>query len=136
MPKTPVVVKLAVIVALAVLQFACPRNQNQMRPIGSTVKASLVIYFNRNVTEEQVEKFWHEVLSRPDLQGRGHYYHRNGVGEIGRIPPVQEHKGISISFFPDATKEEREGVERDISSSPIVYRVLQNIAPAEVRKIE
>ena len=106
-----------------------------MRSVGPEVKASLVIYFKSGVSNEQVNTFWEEVLSRRDPSGKG-YYHRNGVGDIGRIAPVQGHEGISMSFFPDATKKEREEVTRDIKSSPIVYRVLENIAPAEVKKID
>jgi len=106
-----------------------------MRPIGPEVKASLVIYFKPGITNQQVEDFWHEVLSRPDPSGKG-YYHRNGVGDIGRIAPVQGHEGISVSFFPDATKEERDEVIHDITSSPIVYKVLRDIAPADVKKLD
>ena|SRR2546423_9733889 len=126
------------VVALAVLVLvnsACPHDQNKMRPIGPEVKASLVIYFKHGVTHDQIEEFWDEVLSRPDP--RGGHYHRDGVGTISRIyPPVQGHEGIAMTFFPDATKEERDEVKRDISSSPIVYKVLENVSPADVKKIE
>ena len=128
-------VKISVIVTFGLLQLACPHTQEPMRAIGPEVKASLVIYFNSDVTNAQVNTFWKEILSRPDPSGRG-YNHRKGVGDIGRIPPVQGHEGISISFFPDATSEEREEVIRDIRFSPIVYRVLRDIAPAEVKKLD
>ncbi len=42
----------------------------------------------------------------------------------------------SMSFFPDATKEERDEVIHDITSSPIVYKVLRDIAPADVKKLD
>ncbi len=41
-----------------------------------------------------------------------------------------------MSFFPDATKEERDEVIHDITSSPIVYKVLRDIAPADVKKLD
>jgi hypothetical protein len=126
------------VVALAVfvfLQSGCPFHKNEMRPIGPEVKASLVIYFKPGITNQQVEDFWHEVLSKPDPQGRG-YYHRAGVGDISRIKSVQGHEGVSMSFSPNATDEERKEVERDIRSSPIVYKVLENVAPADVKKID
>ena len=106
-----------------------------MRPIGPEVKASLVIYFKLGVTNQQIEDFWHEVLSRADPQGRG-YYHRAGVGDISRVKSIQGHEGLAMSFFPDATKEEREEVTRDIRSSPIVYKILENVAPADVKKLD
>ena len=128
-------IKVGVLVMVGLIQLACPRHEQPMRPIGPEVKASLVIYFKSGVTNEQVNTFWEEVLSRPDPSGKG-YYHRNGVGDIGRIAPVQGHEGISMSFFPDATKEEREEVIHDITSSPIVYKVLRDIAPADVKKLD
>lgn len=128
-------VKLVVILTLGLMQLACPRHEPPMRSVGPEVKASLVVYFKSGVTNERVNAFWEEVLSRPDPSGKG-YYHRNGVGDIGRVAPVQGHEGISMSFFPDATKEEREEVIHDITSSPIVYKVLRDIAPADVKKLD
>jgi hypothetical protein len=128
-------VKLVVILTLGLMQLACPRREPPMRSVGPEVKASLVIYFKSGVSNEQVNAFWEEVLSRPHPSGKG-YYHRNGVGDIGRIAPVQGHEGISMSFFPNATKEEREEVTRDIRSSPIIYKILENVAPADVKKLD
>lgn len=129
------VVMLGVILTVGSIQVGCPRRELPMKPIGPEVKASLVIYFKSGVTNEQVNAFWENVLSTPDSSGKG-YYHRKGVGDIGRIAPVQAHEGISMSFLPDATKEEREAVLHDITSSPIVYRVLRDVAPAEVKKLD
>jgi hypothetical protein len=128
--------KVLAIAFIGLFHLACPLHQNKMRPTGPHVKASLVIYFKQGVTDDQIEKFWHEVLSKPDPQGRG-YYHRSGVGEISRIyPALQGHEGISLLFFPDATNDEREEVQRDIRSSPLVYKVLENVIPADVKKID
>lgn len=128
-------IKIGVILTVGLLQLACPHAQQPMRAVGPEVKASLVIYFNSGVTNAQVNTFWKEVLSRPDPAAKG-YYHRKGVGDIGRTSSVQGHEGISISFFPDATKEEREEVIHDIISSPIVYKVLRDIAPADVKELD
>jgi hypothetical protein len=127
--------RLVAIAAFGLIQLACPHHQDQVRPIGPQVKASLVIYFKQSVADQQIEDFWHEVLSTPDPEGRG-YYHRDGVGDISRIYPVQGHEGISMTFFPDATKEERIAVESDIRSSPIVYKIFENVAPADIKKID
>jgi hypothetical protein len=125
-----------VVVAFGLIHLACPFHKNESRPIGPEVKVSLAIYFKQGVTNEQIEKFWHEVLSRPDPEGKGHY-HREGVGDISRIfPPVQGHEGIAMSFLPDATAEEREAIKRSIRSAPIVYRVLENVAPVDVKDVE
>src|SRR5438067_1999893 len=82
---------------VALLSIACIRTspsyeKNEMIPIGPEVKASLVIYFKAGTTDEQIEDFWHGVLSDPDPQGRG-YSHRPGVGDLMRVfPAVQGHE--------------------------------------------
>lgn len=128
--------KFMAVATFCLIHLACPFHRNETRPIGPEVKASLAIYFRQGVTNEQIEKFWQEVLSRPDPDGRGHY-HRDGVGDISRIfPSVQGHEGIAMSFFPDATNEEREEIKRAVRDSPIVYKVLENVAPADVKDLE
>ncbi|MDX6499895.1 MAG: hypothetical protein QOG23_3155 [Blastocatellia bacterium] len=135
MRRTSSLFSYVTLAALVFIQSGCPFHKNEMRPIGPEVKASLVIYFKLGITDEQIEDFWHRVLSKPDPQGRG-YNHRGGVGDISRISSVQGHEGIALTFLSDATNEERETIMRDIKSSPLVYRVLENIAPADVKKIE
>lgn len=99
------------------------------------MKASLVIYFKPGVTNEQVEDFWHRVLSIKDPEGRG-YSHRPGIRDISRISSVRGHEGIALTFFPNASSEQRETIVRDVKSSPIFYKVLENIAPADVKTID
>jgi hypothetical protein len=54
---------------------------------------------------------------------------------IARESAVQGHEGISLSFFPNATEVQRDDVEREVKSSPLVYRFLRNIAPKNVKKL-
>jgi len=126
------------LVALAVfvfIQSGCPLRKNEMRPIGPEVKQNLVIFFKPGLTDEQVEGFLHEVLSKPDPNGKG-FYLRRGISEFSRIHAVQGHEGVAISFFSYATKEEREAVVLDVKSSAMVYKVLENTAPAEVKELD
>lgn len=107
-----------------------------MIPFGPEVKADLVIYFNAEVTDEQIDEFWRETLSKPHPEGRG-YDHRDGVGDISRVfPPVQGHEGIAVNFFANATQAQREEVKADVMSSPLVYRVLENVAPKDVKNLD
>ncbi len=124
-----------VAVCVGLVSVACPAHEERVRSLGPEVRADLVIFFNRNTTHQQVEDFWSDILSKPDVEGRGQP-HRDGVGDIARIDAVQGHEGISVSFFPNASQAQREAVEKDVRSSPIVYKVLKDIAPANVKKIE
>jgi hypothetical protein len=130
------ILKLVALVILGVVSVACPFQKDQPRLIGPEVRADLIIYFNLDVTQKQISTFWQEVLSRPDPEGRG-YYHREGVGPISRVfPAVQGHEGISLSFFSNATQAQRDELERDIKSSPVVYKVMKNTAPINVKKLD
>jgi hypothetical protein len=114
---------------------ACPFRKNEMRPVGPEVKHDLVIFFKVGVSNQQVEEFFDEILARRNPTGTG-FRLRAGIREYSREHPVDGHEAVSISFFPSATVEERETVMRDVKSSPIVYRVLENVAPADVKKLE
>jgi hypothetical protein len=128
--------KLIAITSLGLTLIACPFKKDEMKSIGPDVKADLVIYFNIGVSEQAINSFWQEVLSRPHPQGKG-YNHRDGVGSISRIfPAVQGHEGISLSFFPQATQAQRDELEREIKSSPVVYKILKNTAPITVKKLD
>ena len=124
-----------VAVCVALASVACPQHTEKVRSLGPEVRADLVIFFHRDVTHQQIEDFWSDTLSKPNLEGRGQP-HRDGVGDIARIPAVQGHEGISVSFFASATETQKEAVEKDVRSSPIVYKILKDTAPADVKKIE
>jgi hypothetical protein len=106
----------------------------KMEPIGPDVKASFVIYFNGGVTEEQINDFSKRVLSRPRSDGRGDYL-PEGVRTFLRASSVDGHEAIAITFFPNATAHERENLIRNVKASSLVYKVLEDVAPADVKKV-
>jgi len=111
-------------------------KEDKLVPIGPDVKANLVIYFNTGVTEGQINAFSQEVLSRQNPEGRG-YKLRDGIGlQLRVFPSVQGHEAIAITFFSNATQTQREEVKVAVLSSPVVYKVLENVAPADVKKLE
>jgi hypothetical protein len=124
-----------VVACVVIGTVACSSQEPRVRSLGPEVRADLVIFFNRNMTHQQIEDFWLHTLSKPDVQGRGHPQ-RDGVSQTARIEAVQGHEGISVSFFPNASQAQRDSVENDLRSSPLVYKVLKDIAPADVKKIE
>jgi hypothetical protein len=127
---------LKILLALLVLQMAgtgCRREQ--MQPIGPDVNKSFVIYFKGGATGEDINAFFKQVLSRPHPEGRGHYL-LEGVDWTSRVQSVQGHEAIAVTFSANATVEQKETLIRAVKSSPFVYRVLENVAPAEVKTIE
>ena len=129
------ILRVATLVAFSFMLSGCPIRKNEMRPIGPEVRQNLVIFFKLGVGDEQVERFFDEFLSKPDPNGKG-FYLRKGIREYTRIHPVQGHEGVAISFFPYATNNERDAVTRDIKSSAIVYKTFENVAPADVKKLD
>lgn len=112
---------------------ACAQPENKvMIPIGPEIQADLVIYFKAGVSSEQVSIFWNEVLSNPHSSGRG-TWPKDGIGEMLAVPPVQGHEGVAVRFTRTATETQRERVRAGINSSPLVYRVLENIAPKDIK---
>lgn len=131
---------IAVIVAaicFGLLNLACPFNKREekMEPIGPGVRADLLIYFKTEVTDAETNLFYKDVLSRPSPDGRG-YSNPPGVRTILRLSEVQGHEGVAVTFFPAATREQRENLKRSVQSSSLVYKILENVAPADVKKLD
>ena len=109
-------------------------RKDEMVRFGPDVQANLVIYFKAGVSNAEVSRFWNETLSNPHPSGKG-TWPKDGIGEIAAVSAVQGHEGVSIRFVRMATVAQREKVKADINSSPLVYRVLENIAPQDVKKL-
>lgn len=124
-----------IILLLIAMSSDCHRADEQMRPIGPDVSASFVVYFKSKASEEDINAFKREVLSRPHPEGRGRY-NPEGVYLILRVRPVQGHEAIAVTFSADATMEQREKLIGAVKASPFVYRVLEHVAPGEVKTIE
>jgi hypothetical protein len=126
---------LIILVIVTLLATGCFWKDDRMYPIGPGVKANLVIYFKTGVTDRQIDSFFHETLTYLDPQGHG-YNHKDGVASILRLEPVQNHEALAVTFFENATEGQREQVKSAVQRSPIVYKVLENVIPKDVKKID
>jgi hypothetical protein len=133
MSKTAKLLMATLIVGLQVVACSSSR-QEQMRPIGPDVKASFVFYFKKDVTQAQISAFTKEVLSRPHPEGRGEYQ-APGV-QSTLLVSVPGHEGYAITFHANATPEQRERLMAEVKASPLVYKVLEGVAPDDVKKID
>ena len=133
MQRTP---SLTAFLGLAILAFcvsACSLDE-RIHNMGPDVTADLIVYFKADVTPEQIESFWNRVLSYSAPEG--HQSLRPGVGRLSRVDAVDGHEGIAIIFFWQAWEAERAQLRRDIAASPLVFTMVENIAPKDVKTLK
>lgn len=106
-----------------------------MYPIGPGVSANIVIYFRTDVNDAQIESFLRDTLMQQTADHRG-FDHRDGLGTILRVQDVEEHKAVAITFLRNATQNQREHLKSEIQNSPIVFKLLENVVPKDVKSIE
>jgi hypothetical protein len=123
----------ALVLGIVMLSATCHRREAEMVPIGPDVKYGLVIFFRVDATHDQIESFWAEVLSYPT---QGGHWTRPGVGGILRLAAVHGHEAVAVSFFPNATEAEREDIKSRVHSSPLVYKVMENVVPQNIKKVD
>jgi hypothetical protein len=55
---------------------------------------------------------------------------------ISKVWPVEGHEGYAVNLFPSASAEERQYVTSRVGSSAIVYRVVEDVVPADIKKVD
>jgi hypothetical protein len=109
------------------------RQSSEIQPIGPDVGYDLVIYFKDGTTRDQIEEFWETVLA---TRGETGHDLSPGIRSVLRVAPVQGHEAVAVSFSSNATPTERQDVKNRVTNSPIVYRVMENVKPDDVKKID
>ena len=97
-------------------------------------KTDNVVYFNKDVTNEEVQQFWDEVVGNPT--GATSSELLPGISGVMATKDVDGHRAIAIEFWSYATQEQREYVMSRILASPLVYTVLEDVAPSEVETLK
>ena len=112
------------VLCLSLSMIACPfsRSTDERKPIGPDVSAHVLIYFVEGTTQEQINGFSKNVLGEPPP----------GVRVFLRVPAVEGHEGIALTFFTNAPVEQRQQLVTRAKTSPGVYRVFENTAPDSV----
>lgn len=111
-------------------------EHEQMKSIGPDVTASVVVYFKTGTTDDEISYFWNNVLSRPDPRGAGQHRSLDGLQSVLRASALENHEAVAFTFKAGATPIEREQIMQGVKSYPPVHKVLENVAPADVKKIE
>jgi len=108
-------------------------EKQKMVPIGPDVRADLVIFFKVDATHDQIESFWEQTLSTKSEKG---HWPRPGVRDIMALVAVQGHEAIAVTFFANATEAERDDIKTGVKSSPLVYKVMEDVVPQDIKTIE
>ena len=99
---------------------------------GPQVRASLVIVLKSGLTDEDVETFRRDVLQITS-SNEGERKYLAGVSQYLRVPAIRGHEVIALTFQENISKAEREEVMRRVNSSPVVFKVYEDIAPADIK---
>jgi hypothetical protein len=89
-----------------------------------------VVLLKRNVNDRDVNEFLEKELIVGSL--KTHFRLKNGIASLVKAT-TQGHRGFAITFQPYATTEERQTIKKDLTSSPFVYRVFEDIAPINIK---
>ena len=110
-------------------------SSDEMIHVGPDKLTSLVVFFKKDATRENIETFNNEVISvwRPDIKGR--YDLPPGVA-VSYSLRNGGYEGVGITFSTDATPEQRNSLKSDIKESPLVYKVYENVVPSEIQDLE
>lgn len=96
----------------------------------------MVVYFKAGVTDDQITKFLGDLHFVLALRHRLIEVEREICNLLRIYPALQKHERIALTFCEGTAREDRENIRQAIKSSPLVYKVLENIAPVEVRSID
>lgn len=95
---------------------------------GSDVAVDLAVYFQGGVSDDDITDFILEVLSKPaepDRQGQAH------VDGVQYTSGDYTRDAVYVTFFPNATEDERQAVIDAVQASPMVERIALDVIPTD-----
>jgi hypothetical protein len=110
------------------------RHPHQMVSIGPDQKFSAVIYFKKNVTNQQVEDFRTSILMEPAMPRHDGRDFPIFVRQYLHLSPKQAngHKAIALMFSDDTPLDRREAYLAAIKSDNRIDAVFLNISPDSI----
>jgi hypothetical protein len=121
-----------IICGIVFQQLSCGYPETPMVKLkGPEDRNDLVFFYKKDTSYEQKELFQNTVIHKPHPEGKG-YYLQDGVIDLLSIRN-SDFEGYAINFSKDATPEQRERLKKAIESSPIIYKVYENVVPNEIK---
>lgn len=105
----------------------------EMTKIGPGESTSLVLFYKKGTTHDQIELFEANVTSVPRLDNRGRDLPEGVVSTYS--VRNRDYEGMGINFRPNATLEQREKLKKAIEDSPIVYKIYENVTPDTIKDL-
>jgi len=97
-------------------------DDNRVEWGGPSKRTDLLIFFKQDTSNAEVNAFLQNVLNMEAYE------------VAFRFRVIRDgHEGVGVNFSTDATAEQREQLKRNVSLSPIVHRVYEDVVPNEVR---
>src|ERR1043166_2726367 len=91
---------------------------------------SLVLFFNKGVSSDEISGFVMNVLETPRSDGRGSD-HAAGESELTYINH-SGYEGYAIDFSRNATLEQRADLKSRIAASPVVFELFEYAGPNQI----
>jgi len=118
-----------VLVAAVLSMVSCARAQPPRVRIGPDVQADVVVLFRPGASSQDINQFLEQAVFIGPADG-GHW-HRPGIQSILRVS-VHGCQGYAVSFHRGATAGQRDTIKNGIAASPIVVKVFEGTAPADI----
>jgi hypothetical protein len=113
---------------------SCQSQDEEMIRMGSDVKTSLVIFFKKETSSDEIYKFVTTVIANSEPNGTGNTSLPAIVSVVRII--VNDFQGQAIEFKANATDEQKSFVKKRVLESPIVYKVYENVVPDEIKDLK
>jgi hypothetical protein len=102
---------------------------------GPDVEASMVIYFRRDTSEQQLQDFVAMTLEYPGIRGDGRAS-GDAICEYMRLLPLEHHKAVAVNFCPTLSAARRDQIRVAARASCLIYRAFEGISPADVKRFD
>ncbi|HEX8249047.1 MAG TPA: hypothetical protein VF599_12790 [Pyrinomonadaceae bacterium] len=120
-----------ILIALLSLLFSCRQQVNDEWIVSNPdLKVSIVFYFKKGTTNDEINYFHDNVVGRQRDDGRGTDF-LDGM-QVKFQVRNQDYEGYAIDLRKNVTQEERENILQAINSSPLIYKVFENVVPNEI----
>lgn len=96
-------------------------------------RVELLFFYKKGTSYEEKQFFENNILHKTDPNGRGYYSQEGVSGEF--FVRNSDYEGHAIEFYPNALPEQRDKLKKAIESSPIVYKVFENVVPNQIQDL-